>query len=92
MSTYLTAFLVAPVESLKRNTFENSTNPVITLWTRPISAYQSEIGQKLASDLINFYEDYFNVKFPLSKIDIVAVPSLDFGAMENWGLITFRYV
>lgn len=92
MSTYSTAFLVAPANSLKRNVYANSTNPIITLCTRPYNSYQTDIGLTFAEQLIKFYEKYFSIKYPLPKIDIVAVPSLAYGAMENWGLITFRYI
>lgn len=42
--------------------------------------YANHIGPKL----LKFYEDYFDVKFPLPKIDMIAVPHFATGASENW--------
>ena len=39
---------------------------------------------------MDFYEDYYDIPFPLPKCDFVALPDFASGAMENWGLITFR--
>jgi hypothetical protein len=40
---------------------------------------------------LTFYEDYFQIPFPLPKQDMVALKDLSFGGMENWGMITYRY-
>jgi aminopeptidase 2 len=45
---------------------------------------------KLASDGLCFFEALFDSLYPLPKLDLVAVSDLSSGAMENWGLITFR--
>ena len=42
-----------------------------------------------AEKLLSYYDDYFGVKFPLPKLDLIAVPGGFPGAMENWGGITF---
>jgi len=39
---------------------------------------------------LEYSEDYYGLRFPISKLDLIAVPDFAFGAMENWGAITFR--
>ena len=46
----------------------------------------------LAAKTLEFYEKAFGIDFPLSKMDQIAVPDFAAGAMENWGLITYRVV
>ena len=41
------------------------------------------------SSCCDYYNDYFGVKYPLPKLDLIAVPGGFGGAMENWGGITF---
>ena len=41
---------------------------------------------------LEFYNDCFGVKYPLPKMDMIAVPDFPIGAMENWGLLTYREV
>ncbi|MFX4925855.1 M1 family aminopeptidase, partial [Acinetobacter baumannii] len=40
--------------------------------------------------LLPFYNEYFGIKYPNSKLDLIAIPDFEAGAMENLGAITFR--
>ncbi|KFM56599.1 Aminopeptidase N, partial [Stegodyphus mimosarum] len=82
MSTYLLAFIVSD--------FKSRSTPEFSVWSREAvlntSTYALEVGPKI----LKFYESFFNVKYPLPKTDMVAIPDFNAGAMENWGLITYR--
>ena len=84
MSTYLVAFVVSD--------FEHLTNKSVSIWYREGVRNQAEFSLTVTPDLLTFFEKYFDIPFPLPKIDMAALPDFSDGAMENWGLITFRYV
>ena len=44
----------------------------------------------MAVKTLPFYAEYFGIAYPLPKLDLIAVPDLEYGAMENWGLVTYR--
>ena len=54
--------------------------------------YQGKFALEVASKALPFYEDYFGISYPLTKLDLVAISDFSSGAMENWGLITYRSV
>ena len=51
---------------------------------------QTKYAAEIGPIILQYFEDYFNVSFPLSKQDMIALPDFNAGAMENWGLITYR--
>jgi aminopeptidase N len=87
MSTYLVAFIVSDFESLNSNAVYN-----FSAWARPNAIDNAEYSQLVGPQLVNFYENYTDIDYKFPKIDQVAVPDFASGAMENWGLITYRYV
>ncbi|XP_035679687.1 aminopeptidase N-like [Branchiostoma floridae] len=89
MPTYLLAFGVSDFDSIGSNT---STGIETRIWARPeyIAAGMGDFGLDVANRVVVYFEDYFGVPFPLPKIDHIALPDFNSGAMENWGLITYR--
>ncbi len=53
--------------------------------------YYYRYASRIGPQVLTFYEDYFQIPFPLPKQDMVALKDLSFGGMENWGMITYRY-
>merc|ERR1712180_109033 len=87
MSTYLVAFVVCDFVSVSA---KSSRGIRISVWTPKDQISQAQYAISVAPKVIDHYEDFFNVKFPLPKQDMIAIPDFGAGAMENWGLITYR--
>uniref|UniRef100_A0A8C6T7X5 Aminopeptidase n=1 Tax=Neogobius melanostomus TaxID=47308 RepID=A0A8C6T7X5_9GOBI len=86
MSTYLVAFIVAnftPVNKMVSNT-------LLSVYAVPEKYEHTAYALDAASKLLDFYNNFFEIPYPLKKLDLVAIPDFLAGAMENWGLITFR--
>lgn len=65
---------------------------MISVWARKEAIEQAEYARDKGPKVLTFFENYFNIKFPLPKSDMIAIPDFSAGAMENWGLITYRYI
>ena len=89
MSTYLVAFIVGKIEFLEGKTKNNVSVRILTV---PGNKDKAKFPLKVAIKALEYYEDYFKIPYPLPKLDLIAVPDFEFGAMENWGLITYREV
>ncbi|MCL4131802.1 UNVERIFIED_CONTAM: hypothetical protein GTU68_054331 [Idotea baltica] len=87
MSTYLVAFIVSDFVSISSNA---NDHVLFRVWARREAIYQAEYALSIGPDVLTYYEDYFSIPFPLPKQDMAALPDFDAGAMENWGLITYR--
>jgi len=73
--------------------FESRTDPGDTrvrVLTLPGSQNYAGYGLEFGRKALQFSEAYYGIPYPLSKLDLIAVPDFAFGAMENWGAITFR--
>ncbi|XP_064404394.1 aminopeptidase Ey-like [Halichondria panicea] len=91
MSTYLVAFIVSDFECMGVNITENRSQPLrIRVCSNPLIVDKTEYALRVAMDVIQFYERRFNISYPLPKQDLFAIPDFAAGAMENWGLITYR--
>ncbi|XP_009274129.1 PREDICTED: leucyl-cystinyl aminopeptidase isoform X3 [Aptenodytes forsteri] len=86
MSTYLVAFVVADLKNISRET----NGSLVSVYAIPQHLNQVGYALNTAVKLLEFYQKYFLINYPLEKLDLVAIPDFQSGAMENWGLITFR--
>ncbi|RDW77149.1 hypothetical protein BP6252_05202 [Coleophoma cylindrospora] len=89
MSTYLLAFIVGELNYIETDKFRLP----VRVYAPPSSDIEhGRFSLELAARTLEFYEKTFDSKFPLPKMDMVAIPDFSAGAMENWGLITYRVV
>ncbi len=87
MSTYLLAFIVGDFEYIEAKT---KRGVQVRVFTTPGKKHQADFALSCAVKTLDFYEKYFDIKYPLENLDMVAIPDFSSGAMENWGLITYR--
>ncbi len=87
MSTYLLAFIVGDFVSVEERT-PNGT--LIRVWATRGKEEQGRFAAENAVGLLNYFNSYFGIPYPLEKLDHIAVPDFAAGAMENWGAITYR--
>ncbi len=86
MSTYLLYLGVGEFEFIE----DKLGKTVIRVATTPGKKRQGKLALEFAKKFLKFYQTYFGIKYPLPKLDIIALPDFASGAMENWGAITFR--
>jgi len=86
MSTYLLYLAVGEFEYLTGKAGKIQVRVITTKGNKSKGKFSLELGKKLLLS----YEKYFGIKYPLPKLDLIAIPDFASGAMENWGAITFR--
>lgn len=88
MSGYLLAFVIG---ELHKKSAHTKSGVEVNVWATPAQNENTlDFALDVATRSIDFYDEYFGVKYPLPKSDHVALPDFSSGAMENWGLITYR--
>jgi len=85
MSTYLVFFGVGEFEMI-----QDASDPRVRLFALPGMSDQGKLGLDFGRKALRYCEAYYRVPYPLPKLDMIAVPDFAFGAMENWGAMTFR--
>ena len=86
MSTYLLAFLVGDFKCLSG---ESDGVPIRACAT-PDKVQYAQFALSGAEFFLHYYDTYFGIKYPMPKLDMIAIPDFEAGAMENFGAITYR--
>ena len=87
MSTYLLAFITGEFDYLEGKTKHGVK---VRVFTTPGKRNQGRFALNTAIKMLEFYNWYFGVKYPLNTLDLIAIPDFSHGAMENWGAVTYR--
>ena len=86
MSTYLLFFGVGRFEFIE----DDSEKTLVRVAAIPEAKQYGAFGLDFGRKSLTYCEDYYKIPYPLPKMDLIAIPDFAFGAMENWGAITFR--
>nr|CAB3480868.1 unnamed protein product [Digitaria exilis]CAB3482869.1 unnamed protein product [Digitaria exilis] len=87
MSTYLVAIVVGLFEYIESSTSEGTK---VRVYTQVGKTNQGKFALDVAVKSLDLYKDYFATPYPLPKLDMIAIPDFAAGAMENYGLVTYR--
>ena len=87
MSTYLLAFVIGDLSHVEK---EAADGTVVAVWTTRGKERQGDFALDTSVKLLSFFNDYFGIRYPLPKLDHLAIPDFAAGAMENWGCVTYR--
>ncbi|KAL3437998.1 peptidase family M1-domain-containing protein [Aspergillus tetrazonus] len=92
MSTYLLAWAVGDfdyVEALTERKYQGKSIPVRVYTTKGLKE-QARFALECAHRTVDYFSEIFEIEYPLPKADLLAVHEFAMGAMENWGLVTYR--
>ena len=88
MSTYLLAFCIGKFRKKSKTSLHGVK--VTTYCTLNHSESSLNFANDIATASLDYYDHHFGTKYPLEKLDQIAIPDFEAGAMENWGLVTYR--
>lgn len=87
MSTYLVAVVVGEYDYVEGR---SADGVLVRVYTPLGKREQGDFALEVAVKVLPYYRDYFGIAYPLPKMDLIAISDFSSGAMENWGLITYR--
>eukprot|EP00850_Spirogloea_muscicola_P013761 SM000095S24975 [mRNA] locus=s95:214870:220471:+ [translate_table: standard] len=87
MSTYLVACVIGELDYVEATAEGGVT---VRVYAEPGMAEQGRFALEAAIKVLPFFAEWFGVPYPLPKLDMVAIADFSAGAMENYGLITYR--
>ncbi|KAJ8924872.1 hypothetical protein NQ315_001027 [Exocentrus adspersus] len=87
MSTYLVAAVIGEYDYVED---KSSDGVLVRVYTPKGKKEQGKFALEVATKVLPYYKEYFDIAYPLPKIDLIAIADFSAGAMENWGLVTYR--
>ncbi|KAL3655741.1 AP-1 complex subunit mu-1-like [Castilleja foliolosa] len=87
MSTYLVAVVVGLFDYVEDHTPDGIT---VRVYCQVGKVSQGKFALDVAVKTLGIYKEYFEVPYSLPKLDMIAIPDFASGAMENYGLVTYR--
>ncbi|XP_014478221.1 PREDICTED: puromycin-sensitive aminopeptidase [Dinoponera quadriceps] len=87
MSTYLVAVVVGEFDYIED---KSSDGVLVRVYVPKSKKEQGQFALEVATKVLPYYKTYFGIAYPLPKIDLIAISDFSSGAMENWGLVTYR--
>ncbi|XP_011692376.1 PREDICTED: puromycin-sensitive aminopeptidase isoform X2 [Wasmannia auropunctata] len=87
MSTYLVAVVVGAFDYIEDM---SSDGVLVRVYVPKGKKKQGQFALEVATKVLPYYKTYFGIAYPLPKIDLIAIADFSSGAMENWGLVTYR--
>uniref|UniRef100_A0A1A9WMJ1 Aminopeptidase n=1 Tax=Glossina brevipalpis TaxID=37001 RepID=A0A1A9WMJ1_9MUSC len=93
MSTYLVCFIVsdfANQSKLVRGMMDGAKDFEMRVFATASQVNKVEYALNVSVGITEYYIEYFNISYPLPKLDMAAIPDFVSGAMEHWGLVTYR--
>ncbi|CAF1256201.1 unnamed protein product [Adineta ricciae] len=84
MSTYLVAYVIGAYDYVETR---DSNNVLIRVYTPVGKKERGLFALHTTAKILPFYAEYFGIKYPLSKVDMIAIADFGSGAMENWGYL-----
>nr|XP_003702012.1 PREDICTED: puromycin-sensitive aminopeptidase [Megachile rotundata] len=86
MSTYLVAVVIGEFDYIE----STADDVLVRVYTPKLKKEQGQFALEVATKVLIFFKAYFGIAYPLPKIDLIAIADFSSGAMENWGLVTYR--
>lgn len=92
MSTYLACIIVSDFDSQVGTVKANGIGNDFTMraFATPHQLHKVKYALDFGIAVTEYYIKYFNVEYPLPKLDMAAIPDFSSNAMEHWGLVTYR--
>ena len=90
MVTYLACFIVCDFQYEEKLTSLHQTK--FRVYATPEQRDRVKYSLDIGANITDFFTDYYDIPYPLPKQDMIAIPDFVSGAMEHWGLITYRWV